>query len=74
LRRRVRRSCSFEAALSASRTEIPVSQEEIAAMANIARTTANMVVADLANAGFIKLRYEKLTLLASRRLRATLVL
>jgi CRP-like cAMP-binding protein len=57
---------------AADPVEIPVSQDEIAVMANIARTTASLVLADLAKAGLVKIGYGKLTLLSSPRLRAML--
>ena len=50
--------------------EIEASQEEIAIMANVARTTANSVLRKLAKDGLIEVGYGQVTLLSASRLRA----
>lgn len=62
-----RRSGSAE---ERSRIEIDVSQEEIAIMANVARTTAGAALRDFATAGLIALAYGKIILLRPAKLRA----
>ena len=64
--------CRTGAASRRSKIEIDASQEEIAIMANVARTTAGSVLRDLARKGVIEVGYGRITLLAPARLRAIL--
>lgn len=50
--------------------EIPATQDDIAVMANVARTTAHAVLQELADAGLIEVGYGKIALVDPRKLRA----
>jgi CRP/FNR family transcriptional regulator, cyclic AMP receptor protein len=51
------------------RIDIDASQEEIAVMANLARTTAGLILGELAKAGSIEIGYGKLILVGPAQLR-----
>jgi len=53
--------------------DVDVSQEDLAAMANVARTTANASLGRLVAAGLVKLTYRRIVILEPSKLRARLV-
>lgn len=50
--------------------EAPLSQEELAAIANLSRTSVSVILRDLENAGLLKLGYRTVKLLDPARMRA----
>ena len=54
------------------RFDVDVSQEDLAAMANVSRATATSIIAPLSKDGLIALSYRKIEVLKPDRLRALL--
>ncbi len=64
--------CRYRTPPDSSPIEIDVSQEDFAAMTNVARTTAGTVLRTLEAAGHIKVSYRRVQILAPDALRAML--
>ena len=64
--------CRYVSPTDFQRAEIDFSQDEIATLANVARTTVGRVVRGLEKAGHIEQRYRKIRILAPDSLRAML--
>ena len=64
--------CRYHTPDRATATEVDVSQEDFAAMTNLARTTAGTVLRKLEAAGYLKVSYRRVSILAPDALRAML--
>ena len=64
--------CRYQTPTSSAPIEVDVSQEDFAAMTNVARTTAGTVLRTLEAAGHIKVSYRRVQILAPDALRAML--
>ena len=64
--------CRYRTPQSAQPIEVDVSQEDFAAMTNMARTTAGTVLRALEASGAVKVTYRRVSILAPDRLRAML--
>lgn len=66
-------NCSNPASPGASSIEITVSQEELAAMTNVARTTVNSTLRQLQAAGAVEITYRRIRIIAPDKLRAMMI-
>jgi CRP/FNR family transcriptional regulator, cyclic AMP receptor protein len=64
--------CRYNSLIDSPHDEIDVSQDEIATLANVARTTVGRVLRNLEKAGHIEQRYRRIGILAPNALRAML--
>ena len=64
--------CRYLTPSSSSPIEVDVSQEDLAVMTNLARTTAGSVLRTFEASGHIKVSYRRVTILAPDKLRAML--
>ena len=64
--------CRYHSPEGATATEVDVSQEDFAAMTNLARTTAGTVLRKFEAAGYLKVSYRRVSILAPDALRAML--
>jgi CRP-like cAMP-binding protein len=62
--------CRFESPADAEPVEAPLSQDELAALSNMSRTTISTIRRDLENDGLIKLGYRSVPVIHPARLRA----
>ena len=63
-------NCRFESPEDADQVDAPLSQDELAALSNMSRTTISTILRDLENDGLIKLGYRSVTVIHPGRLRA----
>jgi CRP-like cAMP-binding protein len=63
-------NCRFESLEDAEQVDAPLSQDELAALSNMSRTTISTILRDLENDGLIKLGYRSVTVIHPGRLRA----
>ncbi|RTL52156.1 MAG: Crp/Fnr family transcriptional regulator [Bradyrhizobiaceae bacterium] len=66
-------NCSNPGLPGASGIEIAVSQEELAAMSNVARTTVNSTLRQLQATGAVEITYRRIKIVAPEKLRAMLI-
>ena len=64
--------CRYRTPDGATATEVDVSQEDFAAMTNLARTTAGAVLRNLEASGCLEVSYRRVRILAPDALRAML--
>jgi CRP/FNR family transcriptional regulator, cyclic AMP receptor protein len=63
-------NCRFESLADAEPVDAPLSQDELAALSNMSRTTISTILRDLEADGLIKLGYRSVTVIHPARLRA----
>lgn len=63
-------NCRFVSPQDAEQVEAPLSQDELAAISNMSRTTISTILRDLEAAGLIKLGYRSVLIIHPGRLRA----